>query len=578
MNQVEFIQFLKNAGGGYSTPPANPFKKVWKSVKDAIKPHVYGEVPETLRKAFPNEDEEITKWRNENYQHKTLSPVEKAMGELLRLLSTSKHSVYFQNVEMQNWYKSVKFNGKDLFSYFFDVVVPMRILDPNAVMVILPTGRGLEDDRVQVDIKLQIISSDRMIFNDPDEPLIIYRDVNRKKYTAINDVMIDGVYTVITDEFYGEIKEGEFRQLYAHNSGMNPWFTLGGRAKVFYDGNDRDYVVYYSDFSPAVPYLNDAAIFDNQDKAIMLASGFPLRFVKGLQCMDCGGHGYFPDQEDHTKKIECKSCEGSGLKQSFSPMGAYNVVTPPTVPKTEGEDVFVDPIKYYSPDPSILVTVTKKASDALEKAEQVLNINRSLKSAQSGIAKEMDREPEYIEVAKISTDIYRKFGHMLRVVQALREMDVKSDITVNEPMSFDLKTETELLAEFAETQKGMPDSIRYEAYLRYVGQRYAQDETAKRIAEICVDYTIFICYTTQELNERMSSGTIQKSDIVAANYVFQVVTDLHYGEEVDIFEDDDKAIKQKITEALAERIENLKSVETEPMPDDGMDDDVDPTL
>ena len=186
------------------------------------------------------------------------------------------------------------------------------------------------------------------------------------------------------------------------------------------------------------------------------------------------------------------------------------------------------------------------------------------------------REPEYIEVAKISTAMYGHYRHFLQIVQAIRFMDYESTVTVNEPVSFDLKTEVELMAEFKSTQEGMPDSIRLEAFLRLVNERYAQDKIARKLAEICVDYTIFVLYTSAELNERLASGTIVKGDIIKANYVYQAVSDLYYSNQLNLFEEPVEtfaSIRTKIDTYLNKLIENLGSVNIEDMEDIDLNDD-----
>lgn len=577
MNPRDVEAFFARLGYTFNSLPKHPFKKEWADIKHAIEPHFYGNIPTALEKAFPNEDPAIAEYRKGIYSAKTMSPVVKATTELLRLLSSSKHSVYFENENMQQWYENASYMDKDVFSYFFDVILPYRVLDPNAVGVVIPNGRGIEEDNVKVDVEFNIIPSSRIVFNDPDVPMLIYKGTIAPKYQSPLIASTNNTYYIITDEFYGEIVEGVLTPIYYHNSGKRPWFTLGGRAVPFYDNQGHQYIVFQSDFSAAVPYLNDAAVYDNQEKSIMTSSAFPLRFTEGMSCDACAGNGWYYDQTANDEKATCKKCSGTGKKLSFSPLGIYNVVEPAKiVPVDEGKSTFQDPIKYYSPDPGIIQIVNTKSESALTKAEQVLNINRSLLSAQSGVAKEMDREPEYIEVAKISTAMYGHYRHFLQIVQAIRFMDYESTVTVNEPVSFDLKTEVELMAEFKSTQEGMPDSIRLEAFLRLVNERYAQDKIARKLAEICVDYTIFVLYTSAELNERLASGTIVKGDIIKANYVYQAVSDLYYSNQLNLFEEPVEtfaSIRTKIDTYLNKLIENLGSVNIEDMEDIDLNDD-----
>ena len=106
----------------------------------------------------------------------------------------------------------------------------------------------------------------------------------------------------------------------------------------------------------------------------------------------------------------------------LSPLAGYNLSPEPNT--FGGEDKKDrDPIRFYSPDTSTIQMTSDERTHALDNAKTVLNIDRSLKSAQSGIAKEMDREPEYLEIGRISDDMYSKLNHTLSVVQGLIFMD-----------------------------------------------------------------------------------------------------------------------------------------------------------
>jgi hypothetical protein len=134
MNVSEFISFIE-AASSLSTPPSNPFRDDWEHIRKQIEPHFYGEVPHVLEESFPNEDPEILAYRKQTYQPKTESPVVKAITDLSRLLSSAKHSILFDNNEMENWFRDYKIGDDDLFQYFFKVVTPNRVSDPNALMV-----------------------------------------------------------------------------------------------------------------------------------------------------------------------------------------------------------------------------------------------------------------------------------------------------------------------------------------------------------------------------------------------------------------------------------------------------------
>ena len=267
MNVQEFFDFLSELNYTVLNPPTHPFKNEWSKIYNSIQPHFYGDVPPALEEAFPNEEPAILNYRKKTYQAKTESPLVKAITELHRLLSGAKHSVKFDSKRMEEWVKSKKFGDIDLTSYFFNIFVPNRILDPNAVMLINPTGQGVTDNSQRVDVEAKIIQSDRIVFNDPDYNLLIYKGISKNKYAGVG-IMSPTYYHIVTDMFYAEVNESEFVIMYEHNSGVRPWATLGGRAVPYFDRYGNTFRVFKSDFSPAIPYLNPERTFGIQQPAI----------------------------------------------------------------------------------------------------------------------------------------------------------------------------------------------------------------------------------------------------------------------------------------------------------------------
>jgi len=238
MNIEQFYEFLNTVNATILNPPVHPFRADWKRIYESIKPHFYGEVPPALDKAFPNEDEQILAYRKNTYQPKTESPLVKAITELHRLLSSAKHSVRFENTDMKEFAENEKFGDSNLQNYIFSVFIPNRVLDPNAVLLIEPKGEGIETDNVRVNIDMKVIQSDRIVFNDPEYRLLIYKGISKNKYATLG-IENPLYYHIVTDMFYAQARaygdKTMFEVIYEHNSGIMPWVTLGGRVVPKYD-------------------------------------------------------------------------------------------------------------------------------------------------------------------------------------------------------------------------------------------------------------------------------------------------------------------------------------------------------
>ena len=55
------------------------------------------------------------------------------------------------------------FDGEKMLSYFFGSVYPMRVIDPNAILLMTAEGAGVASPSSPVDIGSAIITSDRIL-------------------------------------------------------------------------------------------------------------------------------------------------------------------------------------------------------------------------------------------------------------------------------------------------------------------------------------------------------------------------------------------------------------------------------
>jgi hypothetical protein len=255
---------------------ANEQRQEWERITNEIRPHYLAEVPFALAAAFPNEDTKVYEYRRETYQAKTEAPLVDAIGELTRLLSESKHSISFENDAMRELIAKKRIEDRGVVPTFFEYFISERVIDPNGVFIVEPVGPGLLDSSTRVDFRFKAICSGQIRLFDPRAGVLVYCE---SEQGGIKNLLPIGNYKVVTDTFFGEIVSGEAEKLkitYRHNLGRMPFVVFGGRAVNKKDYRGNIFKVFRSDFSPAVPYLNAAAISDNQANSVMLACCFPV--------------------------------------------------------------------------------------------------------------------------------------------------------------------------------------------------------------------------------------------------------------------------------------------------------------
>lgn len=552
MTAAEFQIWVKQFGGIYNIPK-HPFKDKWAEVYKEVAPHYFGDVPEILHETFPNEDERIAKYRQNVYQAKTESCVTESINKLSRLMQDSKFSVVYQSERMQQFMNNLMLEGESFADYFLQKFPSKRVLDPNAVFLAMPKGAGIEQANVAVDVDFKFIESKYIDFIDLDEKVLIYRaPTYENKYQTVNSLGSSGNVTfrdyVVTDQFYGYIEvgaEGENQQsylvvTYEHNIGALPFVIMGGRA-LSDDYRGFQFSYFKSDISSAIPFLNGAAISDNQEFSAAMANAFPIKILQGVECTHCNGQGEYltdPTPENPDRQIvSCHHCNGTGQNVSFSPLGGVYIKKEPKY-NDANNAADIKPIEFVSPNTDILQYLSDYTEKKYEQAKEILNIEKAVKYAQSAVAKEVDKEPEYIEVKRISDSIFARMNYMIYIIQSLRFMDNENTIVVIPPTSFDIKNEAELFEEYKQTiQSKAPDFVRAAAFGDWLKQRFSTDKAGQRMAEILLGYSKAYLYTDAEQKEYYLLGVFTREDIIKATSVFNLVANAYEQNREFIYQD-----------------------------------------
>ena len=563
MNAEEFVLWAKELGG-VNNIPDHPFKHKWEKVYKDIEPHFYGEVPKILRTTFPNEDPAIYDYRKKTYQPKTESCITESVNKLSRLMQDSKYSINYEDENTKNYFDNdLKVQGQTFQQFFLSKFPSKRALDPNGVFLADVTGEGVNRSDIRVELDFKFIESKYIKLVDLDLGILIYRAPTYKnKYKAVQSLANTGVseltnyrWYVVTDEFYGYIEIGgqdssKLVQVYEHSFGSVPFVIMGGRP-LSEDYNGFQFYYFKSDLSSAIPFLNDAAVSDNQEKSTTMANAFPVKIIQGIDCNDCGGDGFAisPPDEEHPdgKRSVCGTCKGTG-QLTLSPL---NGIYTKKKPKYGAEDQTDDGplLEYVSPNVGILDYLSGYSEKKYEQAKEILNIEKAVKYAQSAIAKEVDNEPEHIEVKRISDDVFYRLNYMMLIIQYLVLND-ESSIFLIPPTSFDIKNEAELFQEYKETiSSKSPDFVRAAAFEDWLKQRFSTDKAGQKIAKICIGYAKAFLMTSEEQERYYLMGVYERQDLIKASSVYNIVIN-EYNKSIDFINQDLEAIYTQIDNIL----------------------------
>lgn len=554
--------------------PANQSR--WVREYDEVTIHTQGKVAERLIKTRrPYEDKEVSEYRLANYEPITKGPFRRFKTNLSRVFSASQVSIQAGNETVQTFIDGPNFSGMSLRSYWSRKLTGRMIDDPNGFLVwwvdVVPEA---PNERVQPVPHLVLAKN---VLHLTDE--VFSWLSNEKSMVSAPDPAGGGerldqplgdVYYIITKDTYfkfrqvGKLEERVFEMVrhYNHNIGAIPVRVLGGEETTTVDDVTNEDVTWFTSWvSNAIPYANECARQWSDHQGVLIVSGFPLREMAPVKCTHTGCRDGFISEKlpnsDISERHRCPTCKGRG---KVPPVSTYGVLLREQASVLSGGAKTIDDrdmIKYLNPDPAILEFGSKTWREYKADTEKELDLV-FVEDAQSGVAKDIDREPK---VAKLDL-----IGHHLFLVNMQWSIDVigklmnapvqQEDIVISLPATFIVRTEEDLTAEAAKWREAFgPSNIAGQQFFEFVQRRFSGDRDFIKQNEILLDYDPMYGWTPEEVSSALSASTVDSVLVrrhqLAPNALRRMVRE--EGPEVldgdDIFELIDDAVEELMPQA-----------------------------
>lgn len=515
---------IEELNDNFAKLPEPKNKKNWNEVRDTMFIHTRGKNPgEILTMRRPNEDPDVQKYRLDTWEPITKGSMNRAIDKLFRIFSSANFSITV-SADLSDYLDQKKFSGQYFYSYIQKYVVRRMIEDPNGFLVWLPSGPGVEDPSVKVEVAAELISSGDIVYLSDEAISWVAKEKTRvwvggqyKEGDIILTLTKEGFYKSTQIGGTGKNRKFILELIYKHDTGILPAIILGG------DATDEDFFESY--FSAFVPFANESIRQYSDWVGVMTSSCFPYREEVADTCAAPGCRdGIFFDIEKDEER-PCKNCKGTGRVISRSPFGVFmrdRGSNPITGTQSEGPM-----IRFIGPP----VDVIKYSGEAwellLKKAEEALNLN-TIQEAQSGEAKRVDREDSYIVLSKISNNIFDEIIYKsLLIIEKYREVVNPIDPIIVKPISFSMKNEDDLLDEVSKlSDKNAPVAFLVEATKDLAKKRFSGNKSLSRMVEILVVYDPIYNTTAKDKLALLGSGVITFSDMIKSLHAYKVLTSL----------------------------------------------------
>lgn len=563
MKIVEFEAFLEEnnltlpaavgASGTYNIfgSEIELLRRYWIDVKQDISPHFYGKsMPKSIIEAFPNETDNQLDYRRRSYESPTFSYFWRAIQDVNRIVINTNFIANFgQGLAAYFKQKKNPYQGLSIDAYISSELYNLRVLDPNGYIAVLPTnvaalvddGEGnLVSNKAELNksygVKINFYPSEDLIYR--DENILIWREQKVTNRFGLGAVNSNTCYRVVTNKgsfLYdptGATNPEKYKE-YLHQEGRDwlPAAQLGGQTVTKKDLSSLVMVRYYnSDFSFAVPAMNELAVITSQFNVVTATSTYPIRLTRVIPCIakDCdrgaviekdnNGQILF-DEYDMPKKHKCTTCNGSGVV-NFNTM---NGIVVPEKTELDGDKNTIplsDMLHYAAPPVQIVTELRDQKRESETNLEQTLSIVRQKTVGQTAESKEMDNDQKQTFLTNIAMGMARLKETILvsTIYYVLPEKDWQSEVAevnVAVPKSFNIASTEALRSQRDANRKDKTLAVRAAENLQLI-----EKETDNALEIQAVEWL-------QEYTQNRSEAT---ADELEQFLISEIITPQQYAE------------------------------------------------
>ena len=466
MTLEEYIQFLKDNRQKVKPPL---LEDIVKDFEKAVA-HTRGIHLDSILKGYRKSESPIDlKRRAELLEPVTKDIFDRTTSDLIEVLSPDLVNIEADD-DVRKYLDSigyVPFLQEDVISNMLD--------DPNGLLVAMPKVKSKNGSEYP-DIEFWIVNY-KDVFNDfhADGFLVFKKDIPNTE-TLEDDTFYYFVSKAEVGRFY-EGKDGFVRdeKYYVNLGGESeiPLFIQLGGKLARNEDNKKFYQSYYH---AALAHATMALRIHSDKEATRMRANLMIAALK-MPCDTCNGTKdlYDPEKEEYVK---CTSCNGTGNKSMKWNIG--------DAIEFNSDDFEIDKLdnlfKFIDPPKEGVMMQHELANDHLLKTEKALNM-LFLDQAQSGVAKEIDKEHHTAMINTIAKNIYGRLVKWMFQVVSERRSKKPKDVSVIVPSDFREITPSSIMEQINELkEKGGTSGLLYPLFRRLYNTMYNNDAVSLKIA------------------------------------------------------------------------------------------------
>ena len=518
--------------------------------------HADGEFPDDLiSERRPAESEEIKNYRKKIFTPITKPVFTKVYNSLMKIRKSSDWMISFPtNIpafiaedEAPEKYlmKDLPRNGS-ITNWMFSVAFKPYLIDANAVVLTMPINYDIQENEYFKPYP-KIFTSAQVIDYRINE-FYLLQDAEMFSYEEDDYYYTNGrrFYLIQPDIFQVfEEKNGKVSEVFQFPNvlGYIPVRHMNGM--VVEQGNHC--TLYESRISGIVPMLNEAVReYSDLQAEIVQHIHSTMWAIQPQQCGRCKGVGEIP--RENSAPISCPSCSGKGLL----PLNPFEHIVMP-MPKAGENNAITPPIGYVQKQTEIARLQEERIRQHIYDALSAISMEFLAETpiAQSGVAKQVDREELYSFVHSIAEDVVRIMDEVTYDILAWRHY--AQNVDVNEllpyipvPERYDMLSGKVLVDELTSMVQAKVDPAIINAAQIELADKKFNESKVKDLVILKLKLDPFAGVPEENISLQRTFGAVDQNDLVVHANISKFVTralsevdgfaDLSYSEQEQIMQ------------------------------------------
>ena len=521
--------------------------------------HAEGEYPDDLiDERRPAESEEIKNYRKKIFTPITKPVFTKVYNSLMKIRKSSDWMISFpqdipsfiaEDESPENYLMKMLPRNGSITNWMFSVAFKPYLIDANAVVLTMPINFDIQPNEYFKPYP-KVFTSAQVIDYRINE-FYLLQDAEMFSYEEDDYYYADGrrFYLIQPDIFQVfEEKRGKVTEVFQFPNvlGYIPIRHMNGM--VVQQGNHCS--LYESRISGIVPMLNEAVReYSDLQAEIVQHIHSTMWSIQPQQCGRCRGLGEIP--RENSAPISCPNCSGKGIL----PLNPFEHVVMP-MPKAGESAVPTPPIGYVTKQTEIARLQEERIRQHIYDALSAINMEFLAETpiAQSGIAKQVDREELYSFVHSIAEDVVRIMDEVCYDILAWRHY--AQNVDVNEllpyipvPERYDMLSGKVLVDELtAMTQAKVDPAIINAAQIELADKKFNESKV-KDLVILKLKLDPFAGVPEENISLQRTFNAVDQTDLIIHANINKFVT--RALSEIDGFADKTYAEQMQIMQQYA---------------------------